>query len=154
MEINHLIAKNANLNISKIDKGLIINIPIDIRVVINWNMNNTDIDLHVKDPNGEECYFGNKETKIGGRISTDITGGYGPEQFLLKKAIKGKYGVYVNYFGDRQFTTEGPSTVMAEIFTKYADQTEQRKVVSLQMSNVKRRDARDRAKVEVAEFEF
>jgi len=64
VEINHLIAKNPNLNISKIDKGLIINIPVDIRVVINWNMNNTDIDLHVKDPNGEECYFKNKELKV------------------------------------------------------------------------------------------
>jgi TonB family protein len=152
MEINRLIAKNTKLNTSKIDKRLITNVPIDVRVVINWNMNNTDIDLHVKDPNDEECYYSHRETSIGGHISADNTGGYGPEQFLLKKAIKGKYRIYVNYYSDRQFTAAGPSTIMAEIFTKYADKTEQRQVVSLQMSNAKRKDGSK--KVEVAEFEF
>jgi TonB family protein len=150
-EINHLIAKNTKLNTSKIDNRLLMNTPIDIRVVVNWNMNNTDIDLHVKDPNNEECFYRNHETKIGGRISADNTGGYGPEQFLLKNALKGKYRVYVNYYNDRQFTNAGPSTIMAEIFIKYADKTERRKVVNLQMSKAKKGDD---SKVEVAEFEF
>ena len=150
-EINHLIAKNPRLNIPKIDKRLIISVPVDIRVVINWNMDNTDIDLHVKDPNNEECYYRKRETEIGGRISSDITDGYGPEQFLLKKAVKGKYRVYVNYYGDSQFTLAGPSTIMAEIYTKYADKTEQRKVVCLQMPNA---NERGDGKVQVAEFEF
>jgi len=155
MEINNLISKNSKLNTSKIDKRLIMNIPIDVRVVINWNMKNADIDLHVKDPSGEECSYYNPETKIGGRLSTDDTGGDGPEQFLLKKAIKGKYQIYVDYFGDRQFTEDGPLTVMVEIFTKYADKTEQRKVVSLQMpKEEKKEDSWSRKKVEVAEFEF
>jgi hypothetical protein len=150
-EINHLIAKNPKLKTSKIDERLIINIPVDIRVVINWNMDNTDIDLHVKDPNGEECYYSRRETKIGGRISTDNTSGYGPEQFLLKKAVKGRYQVYVNYYSDRQFTAAGPSTIMAEIYTKYADKTEQRKIAALQMSNAKKTGD---GKVMVAEFDF
>jgi len=150
-EINRLIAKNAEINKSKVDTSLITNVGVDIRVVINWNMNNTDIDLHVKDPNGEECYYRNRKTKIGGRISPDITDGYGPEQFILKKAKKGKYRVYVNYYGDRQFTSSGPSTIMAEIFTKYADKTEQRRVVCLQMSNVSRIEY---GIVQIAEFEF
>jgi hypothetical protein len=150
-EINRLIAKNPRLNTSKIDKRLIANTPVDVRVVINWNMDNTDIDLHVKDPNNEECFYSRTRTQIGGRISADITTGYGPEQFLLKKAIKGRYLVYVNYYGDRQFTNAGPSTVMAEIYTKYADKTEQRKVVCLQMSNAKKTGD---GKVMVAEFKF
>jgi len=150
-EINRLIAKNAKLNTSRIDTSVITNIPVDIRVVINWNMNNTDIDLHVLDPYDEECYYRRKETSIGGRISTDNTSGYGPEQFLLKNAVKGKYRVYVNYYGDRQFTLAGPSTVMAEIYTKYAGKTERRKVVCLQMSSVMKRDGN---LVDVAEFKF
>ncbi|MDR2694150.1 MAG: AgmX/PglI C-terminal domain-containing protein [Chitinispirillales bacterium] len=150
-EINRLIAKYPNLNTSKIYKRLLIDIPVDVRVVINWNMNSTDIDLHVVDPTGEECYYSHSATKIGGRISADVTNGYGPEQFLLKNAVKGKYRVYVNYYGDRQVTDAGPSTVMAEIYTKYADKTERRKVVCLQMSNAMRR--RD-GNVPVAEFEF
>jgi hypothetical protein len=151
MEINHLIAKNPNLNTSKIDKRLIIDIPIDVRVVMNWNINNTDIDLHVIDPNGEECDYSHGKTRIGGRISTDNRGGYGPEQFMLKKAIKGKYKVYTNYFSAREFAADGPSTIMVEIYTKYADKTEQRKVVSLQIQKKMRRNS---GKVDVAEFEF
>jgi TonB family protein len=150
-EINRLIARYPNLNKSKIYKGLLTNIPVDVRVVINWNMNSTDIDLHVLDPNGEECYFRHRETEIGGRISPDVTDGYGPEQFLLKKAVRGKYRVYVNYYGDRQVTDAGPSTIMAEIYTKYADKSEKRKVVCLQMSNVTRQGD---GNVQVAEFDF
>jgi len=150
-EINHLLAKNANLNKSKIDTSVITKIAMDVRVVINWNMNNTDIDLHVFDPYGEECFFSHRETKIGGRISADVREGYGPEQFLLKKAVKGKYRVSVNYYGDNQFTVSGPSTVMAEIYTKYADKTEQRKVVCLQMSKAQKHNG---GMVTVAEFEF
>jgi len=40
-EINRLIAKNPGLNTSKIDKSILMNIPVDIRVVINWNKNMT-----------------------------------------------------------------------------------------------------------------
>ncbi len=46
------------------------------------------MDLWVTDPNKETCYYSHKETLIGGRISNDFTEGYGPEQFLLKKAIQ------------------------------------------------------------------
>jgi hypothetical protein len=70
---------------------------------------------------------------------------------MLKKAIKGKYKVYVNYFSAREFTQDGPATIMAEVFIKYAGKTEQRKVVSLQMTN---KSKKDDGKVEVAEFEF
>ncbi|MCL2183871.1 MAG: DUF2135 domain-containing protein [Chitinispirillia bacterium] len=151
-EINRMTAQNPKLNTSKIDKRLLIPIAVDIRVVINWNMDNTDIDLYVKDPRSEQCYFDRKLTKIGGRISADNTGGYGPEQFLLKRAIEGKYQVYVNYYRDNQFTDNGPSTIFAEIFTKYAGKDEQRKVISLQLSKAKRNEESN--KVEIAEFEF
>jgi hypothetical protein len=148
IEMNRLIAKYKDLDISKIDERLIMKIPVDIRVVINWNMGNTDIDLRILDPNNEECSYRRRETSAGGRISADNTGGYGPEQFMLKKGISGKYHVYVNYFSDRQFTANGPPTIIAEIFTKYADSAEQRQIVSLQKSKTKKKG------IEVAEFEF
>jgi len=150
-EMNNLIAKNPKLDISKIDGRLIQRTPVDIRVVMNWNKDNTIIDMYVKDPNGEDCYYANQRTKIGGRISHDNVSGYGPEQFLLKKAVKGKYRVYVNYYSSREFAAAGPTTVMAEIYTKYADNTEQRQAVSLQLSAANKSGDK---KIEVAEFEF
>jgi hypothetical protein len=151
-ELNRLIAINKKLNTAYMDKKLIQVLPVDIRVVINWNMNSTDIDLHVKDPSGETCYYRHRTTAMGGRISPDITQGYGPEQFMLKKAVKGKYEVFVNYFGDSQVKAEGPSTIMAEIYTNYSDKSEQRQVICLQMS--KENKAAENGLIKVAEFNF
>ncbi|MBC6110194.1 DUF2135 domain-containing protein [Pedobacter sp. CCM 8938] len=134
-EINNLIAKHGDkLSIRGVDKRLIQPLPVDVRVVLNWNKNDTDIDLWLTDPTGEKGYYGNAKTKIGGRISYDFTAGYGPEQFMIKKAVKGKYKIEVNYFGDRQINISGPTTVTAEIYTRYATGKEQRKVIVLPMA--------------------
>lgn len=149
-EINNILSKHGTgLNLSKIDKRIIKNLPSDIRVVLNWNMNDTDIDLWVFDPTGDEkCFYGHTETRIGGRISKDFTRGYGPEQFMLKKAIKGKYQVKLNYYGDRQQKIAGPTTVMAEIFTNYGRPNQQSKTIAIQM------EKRANGEVMVGEFEF
>ncbi|MGN7987361.1 VIT domain-containing protein [Pedobacter sp. 22226] len=134
-EINNLIAKHGNnINTKGIDKRLIQPLPVDVRVVLNWNKNDTDIDLWLTDPTGEKGFYGNSRTKIGGRISNDFTSGYGPEQFMIKKAIKGKYKIEVNYYGDRQINISGPTTVTAEIYTRYATGKQQRKVIVLPLA--------------------
>jgi len=134
-EINNLIAKHGNsLSTKGIDKRLIQPLPVDVRVVLNWNKNDTDIDLWLTDPTGEKGFYGNSRTKIGGRISNDFTSGYGPEQFMIKKAIKGKYKIEVNYYGDSQINISGPTTVTAEIYTRYATGKQQRKVIVLPLA--------------------
>ncbi|AXY77517.1 DUF2135 domain-containing protein [Paraflavitalea soli] len=149
-EINQLISLHRKkLNLSGIDPKLIHAMPTDIRVVLNWNKSDTDMDLWVTDPNQETCYYSHKETLIGGRISDDFTDGYGPEQFLLKKAIKGKYQVKVNYYGDQQIKISGPTTVLAEIFTHYADGRQERKLITLQMEK-----SDEKGGILVGEFEF
>jgi lipoprotein NlpI len=149
-EINQLISLHKEkLDLSNIDSKLVHAMPTDVRVVLNWNKNDTDMDLWVTDPNEETCYYSHKETLIGGRISTDFTRGYGPEQFLLKKAVNGKYQVKVNYYGDQQFKLSGPTTVMAEIFTHYADGRQERKLITLQMDKGGKQEG-----VLVGEFEF
>ena len=133
-EINRIIALNKNkLNLKSIPKTVIRNLPADIRIVMDWNMNNTDIDLWVTDPNGEKCYYSHNRTALGGRISDDMTQGFGPEQFLLKKAIKGTYKIEINYYGDRQATIAGPTTVMAELYTHYGTPQEKKELIVLQM---------------------
>ncbi len=133
-EINHLITLHKRrLNLARIDKRLIANMPVEVRVVINWNKKNTDIDLWITDPSGEKCFYSNPHTEAGGRISNDFTDGYGPEQFMLKKALKGRYTIETNFFGESQVTITGPTTVMAEIYTRYAGGEENRKVITMQM---------------------
>ncbi|SHL92501.1 VIT domain-containing protein [Mucilaginibacter sp. OK098] len=133
-EINRIIALNkGKLNLSLIPKAVIKPLPVDIRIVMDWNMNNTDIDLWVTDPNNEKCFYSHNRTEIGGRISHDMTQGFGPEQFLLKNAIKGTYKIEINYYGDRQATIAGPTTIMAELFTHYGTPQEKKEIIVLQM---------------------
>ena len=133
-EINRIIAMHkAKLNLKAIPKTVIKAMPVDVRIVMDWNMNNTDIDLWVTDPNNEKCYYGHNRTELGGRISQDMTQGFGPEQFLLKKAMKGTYKIEINYYGDRQATIAGPTTVMAELFTYYGTPQEKKEIIVLQM---------------------
>jgi uncharacterized protein YfaP (DUF2135 family) len=70
----------------------------DIMVTITWNTDNTDVDLHIVEPSGEECYYQNKKTQSGGWLLEDITQGYGPERYLMKNAAQGKYVVSVRYY--------------------------------------------------------
>jgi len=152
MEINNILSQNKNVDASKIDDRLKANLPVDIRVVINWNKDNTDIDLWVTDPRGENCSYSHKSTEIGGRLSNDFTQGFGPEQFLLKKAIKGKYKIKTNFYGERQNMLSGPTTVMAEVYLYYSDGRQERKIAVFQSQKENKRE--NDSKILIGEFEF
>ena len=150
-EINNLISLHRNkLNLSKIDKRIIADLPVNVRVVINWNKNDTDIDLWVTDPNGEKCFYGDNRTSIGGRLSDDFTQGFGPEQFLLKKAINGTYKIETNFFGENQLTLSGPTTIMGEIYLYYSDGREERQIITFQNGE----NGRETDGVLIGEFVF
>lgn len=152
MEINNILKQNKNVDGSKIDDRLKADLPVDIRVVINWNKDNTDIDLWVTDPKGEDCSYQHKSTAIGGRISNDFTQGFGPEQFLLKKAVKGKYKIKTNFFGERQNILSGPTTVMAEVYLYYSDGRQERKIAVFQSQKQNKKE--NDSKILIGEFEF
>ena len=150
-EINNLILRYKNkLNLSQIDPKIIAELPVNIRVVINWNKNDTDIDLWVTDPRGEKCFYSHKLTASGGRISDDFTQGFGPEQYMIKKAMNGTYKVETNFFGERQVTLSGPTTIMAEIYLYYGDGRQERQVVTLRSGE----QGKEKAGVLIGEFVF
>ena len=43
-------------------------------IVMSWNTDRTDVDLHVTDPNREEALYSHPTTRIGGQLSRDVTG--------------------------------------------------------------------------------
>lgn len=149
MEINNLIKlQKSAITKAAVEKKLVADLPVDIRVVLNWNSQNTDIDLWVTDPNGEKCFYSNPATAIGGRLSNDFTGGYGPEQFLLKKALKGKYKIEADFYNDSSLTLAGPAAVLAEIFTYYSSGRQERKLTTIYLDRDKERN------ILVGEFAF
>ena len=123
MDINRLTIEHKGLKTGKLDKRYLEKMPVDIRIIMNWNLMDVDLDLHIIEPNGEECYYGHRDTQAGARFSKDFTQGYGPEQYLIRNALKGKYQIKTNYFGERELTESGPATVMVEIYTTRAGKT-------------------------------
>ncbi len=88
----------------------------DLVVVVTWNSDRSDVDLHVTDPAGETCMYNHTRTRIGGTITQDVTQGYGPEMFVLAKAVPGKYRVDVHYFASDTARASLRSKVLATVY--------------------------------------
>lgn len=87
----------------------------------------------VVDPNGEKAYYKNTETKIGGRMSEDLTEGYGPESFILKNAIKGNYSIMVDYYSDNVQKISGPTVLKVTLYTNYAKPNEHKETITVRL---------------------
>lgn len=136
-DMNAIIAAEKYIDTSRIDRRLLQNFPVDIRVVLTWNTDDCDIDLWVTDPDGEKCFYGNKLTQNGGRISRDFTQGYGPEEFCIKQAVKGKYKIEANYYGTHSQKILQPVVVQAEVYTNFGTPYQKKEVLTLQLDTVK-----------------
>ncbi|MFK7032687.1 VIT domain-containing protein [Flavobacterium oreochromis] len=136
MDLNRMVATH-NIDHSKLEKKYLVAKPVDLRIILNWNQMDTDIDLHIIEPTNEECYYGHTDTEIGARFSKDFTQGYGPEQYLLRNSIKGKYQIKTNYFGETKLTENGPATVLVEIYMKDKVGKIVRKLQTIQLGKVK-----------------
>jgi len=146
-ELTNLVAGSTpRLDTTGIDPRLLQAMPLDLRVVLSWDADNSDMDLWVTDPNGERAYYGNRLTYQGGQMSQDFTGGYGPEQFSLRNAKPGKYKVEANYFGSRQQLVTGATTLMLRLTTHWGTAKQKDQMVTMRL--------KDRAEtVLVGEFE-
>lgn len=108
--------------------------PVDVRIVIDWNHNDTDIDLWVYDPKGEKASYKNMHTKIGGRMSEDLTEGYGPEEFMLKDAVKGEYKIVVDHYSSSEQKVSGPTILKVALYTNYGKENEEKKTAVIRLS--------------------
>jgi len=146
-EINNIINTQKGLRTSFIDKRLLKKEPVDIRVVLTWDTDNSDMDLWVTDPEEERCFYLYRQTYLGGIISQDVTGGYGPEEFMLKKAPKGNYKIEVNYYGNHSQKQLLPVSLRITFFTHYGTPQEKKQETTVRLSN-------QREVIEVGSFEF
>jgi uncharacterized protein YfaP (DUF2135 family) len=70
-----------------------------LRVVLSWDSDGTDLDLHVVTPGGEHAWYGQRVIAGGAALDVDVTTGYGPEIFSSPAPEKGLYQVFVNFYG-------------------------------------------------------
>ena len=110
----------------------------DLVVTIMWNTDRTDVDLHVLEPqrwfSREECYYGHRRTSNGGRLTQDVTQGYGPEMYVIADGPEGAYDVRVKYFSSDRNRMSTRTKVRAMIIRDWGRPTESitREVVSLE----------------------
>jgi len=117
-----------------VDGRLLAPVMVDLRVLLVWDTDMTDVELHVRDPTGEECYCLHNKTTGGGMLSRDFTKGYGPEEYLLRTADVGIYRVFVKLFdGFNRYTG---TTVQVRIWTHFNNpQIEQEHLYTVLLQN-------------------
>lgn len=148
-ELNQILpkAKARGVPGARLDPRLVKLLDVDVRIVMTWHADNTDIDLWVTEPSGEKAFYGHSRTTIGGLVSRDFTGGYGPEEYLVRRAARGLYKIEANYFGTRATRLLGPVTVQVDVFTHFGRPNQQRKSLTIRLTDA-------RQTVRIGEIEF
>jgi hypothetical protein len=79
-------------------------IPLDLasqpslRIILAWETDANDVDLHVRDRSGDEAYFSRPVLASGGRLLQDLTQGFGPEMFTIVNPTAFPYRIAVHYY--------------------------------------------------------
>ncbi|MCI0442849.1 carboxypeptidase regulatory-like domain-containing protein, partial [bacterium] len=108
--------------LSKISDGKSTHIDNDdtsgLTVLLSWDTNYTDVDLHVVEPGGEEVDYKHNTSATGGHLHADNTTGYGPEIYTITKPQSGKYKVRINYYGNDRTSATESATGTVTIYQK------------------------------------
>ena len=121
-----------------LDKFFYRNLHTDIRVLVDWTAADADIDIHViegahNDDEEEEAYFGNRGTERGGRVSNDMTEGYGPEEYLIRSAPNGLYRIESDYYAQDDYSEDGALNLRARIWRDFGRKSESFETVIIEM---------------------
>lgn len=65
-----------------------------------------------------------------------MTEGFGPEQFILKDAIKGNYKINVKYFANSQQKISGPTFLKISTYKNYGTKNEIKNVQLIRLTEV------------------
>lgn len=135
MEANRLIPRYRRLGGTDValDPRLVALLDVDLRVVIEWNTDATDLDLWVDEPNGERAIYNNPRTVIGGRLSNDMTRGYGPEEYLLRRAPDGTYTIRANVFAADRINPNGSSRITANLVRDFGRPNEREEAIDIEV---------------------
>ncbi|MGA0602120.1 VIT domain-containing protein [Caulobacter sp. KR2-114] len=135
MEANRIAGRLEALGVRDIplDRRLRARLDVDLRVTLEWFVDATDMDLWVDEPSGERAIYSNPHTAIGGRLSYDMRRGYGPEEYLLRRAPDGTYVIRVNTFATDRLNPNGAIVVRAHVFRDYGRPNEREETTEVEL---------------------
>lgn len=154
-EANALIplARKAGVTEIPLSEKLIGSVDMDIRIVLTWSGNDTDIDLWVTEPGGEKVGYSHPASANGGQISADFTSGYGPEEYRIRRALKGKYEILAHFYSSSSAKILGAVTIQADVFTNFARKNQKRESLTFQLK-LDPNSAEEREKYTIGTIEF
>jgi len=134
VEANALLPKLKALGGSfELDPRLTRNLESDVRIVLDWSNDAADIDLWVDEPNGERAIYSYPRTLIGGHLSDDMTSGFGPEEYFLRRAAPGRYTVRANVYSPDRLDPNGLSRVTALLFRDWGRPSQREESIDLDL---------------------
>ncbi len=80
-----------------------------LRFVLVWETDESDLDFHVVDGNGDHAFFGERSLPSGGALYGDITTGFGPECFTVWKDRAAREASAGGYHLRAQYFAQGPA---------------------------------------------
>ncbi len=148
MEANAALAKLKAMGGSStaLDPRLVALLDTDVRVVMEWNTPRTDLDLWVSEPKGAKVGYSYPLSPWGGKLSGDVTNGYGPEEYIIRRANSGKYEVRAKTFASDRTNPNGPSTLTVRLIRNFGRPSQSEELIDLEMP------AEDRGEMEVGVF--
>ena len=137
-EMNHLALRNKDLEVL-IPLRFRQRPEMDLRIVLSWNTDNIDLNLLVTEATGEPSNL-NSFTTIGGYRNSFLES-YGPETYMLKKAVDGNYKIHIVPAENRSQSVTGSVIARLDVFVNYGRDEEKHYVsfhkISLEKTEVK-----------------
>jgi hypothetical protein len=148
MEANAALAKLKSMGGSSdaLDPRLVALLDTDLRVVMEWNTPRTDLDLWVKEPKGFDVGYSSPRSPWGGKLSGDITDGYGPEEYVVRHALAGAYDIRAKTFASDRANPNGPSTLTVRLIRNFGRPDQSEELLDVEM------EARDRDKTQIGKI--
>jgi hypothetical protein len=131
-----------------LDKRLVAKVDADVRVVMEWNTPRTDLDLWVTEPRGEKVGYSSPTSSWGGKLSGDVTNGYGPEEYLIRRAQKGVYEIRANTFASDRSNPNGPSSLTVRVIRNFGRPNQSEELLDIEM-DAENRDMRQLGKITI-----
>ncbi|CAF3333576.1 unnamed protein product [Rotaria sp. Silwood1] len=136
LDLNRLLVL-MNKTAPEIDSRLIRHLPVDIRIVVQWDTADTLITLSIKEPTGQVCdSYGSYRTDIGGCMTNHHFRSDQPMEYLLRKAVNGIYSISLTYLNNAQHTLTGVTTVLVYIYKYFGSINEEKHIQTVRLTNL------------------
>ena len=138
IDMNGLISRDKSLNTRDVNPNLIFDMPMDLRITLGWSSRDKSVGLSITDPYHQGVYRG--ENNNGGRHMY-AGWGWGPESYMIKKAIEGKYNIRAHdYYNDSRQGVVLPVFAWIDVYTHFGQKNQQHKRTLIRLDEIKNQE--------------